>query len=211
MYGQLGNIVFVSMSVAQIGALLLLAASCHEEARAKEGAREVPGDWALTKLFARLLLTGAATRSRAARAKPRDTTAERAKEVRDRVIASVRRDRVPWACAATVRRHRAPPPPRQRVSPRAAASTSRVDGRVADQPVERGRAAAPRLVHARLDRCAATHALHAACCILAGEPAARQRGCHVVAPRRCVRAGHPKSAAWRRAGFKTVLTATALA
>lgn len=57
MYGQLGNIVFVSMSVAQIGALLLLAASCHEEARAKEGAREVPGDWALTKLFARLLLT----------------------------------------------------------------------------------------------------------------------------------------------------------
>ena len=34
-YGQLGNIVFVSMSIAQIGALFLLAASCHEEVRSK--------------------------------------------------------------------------------------------------------------------------------------------------------------------------------
>ena len=96
MYGQLGNIIFVSMSIAQIGALLLLAASCHDELRSKEGSKEVPGDctlratpleppadrglrlavelteWAvprshsfgaagaLTKLFARLLLTGSA-------------------------------------------------------------------------------------------------------------------------------------------------------
>ncbi|KAL1525518.1 hypothetical protein AB1Y20_020374 [Prymnesium parvum] len=40
MYGQLSNIVFVSMSIAQVGALLLLAASIRDEGRAQAGGWE---------------------------------------------------------------------------------------------------------------------------------------------------------------------------
>mmetsp|Transcript_17006 Transcript_17006/g.40569 ORF Transcript_17006/g.40569 Transcript_17006/m.40569 type:complete len:273 (-) Transcript_17006:39-857(-) len=57
MYGQLSNIVFVSMSIAQVGALLLLAASIRDEGRAQAGGWEVPGDWAWVKLLGRLMLT----------------------------------------------------------------------------------------------------------------------------------------------------------
>jgi len=57
MYGQLGNLVFVCMSIAQVGALMLLGSSLQESIRDTEGSREVPGDAALTKLIARLLLT----------------------------------------------------------------------------------------------------------------------------------------------------------